>query len=147
MAMGAVALAFLIAALHRWFLKAWLLNLDWIYSGVADGASAVLQTIASSIITIAGVVFSLTLVALSLASSQFGSRVLRNFMRDAINQSVLGTFIATLLYCLLVLRTIRRGDEDAFVPHLSVTLWRHVCAGQSLDADLFHSPCVGIAPG
>lgn len=73
-------------------------------------------------ITIAGVVFSLTLVALSLASSQFGPRLLRNFMRDTTNQLVLGTFIATFLYCLLVLRTIRREDAGGFVPHLSVTL-------------------------
>ena len=81
-----------------------------------------LETIAGSMITIAGVVFSLTLVALSLASSQFGPRLLRNFMRDTTNQFVLGTFVATFLYCLLVLRTIRRADEVAFVPHLSVTL-------------------------
>jgi uncharacterized membrane protein len=73
-------------------------------------------------ITVVGLVFSLTLVALSLASSQFGSRLLRNFMRDTTNQVVLGTFVATFLYCLLVLRTIRRADESAFVPHLSVTL-------------------------
>jgi uncharacterized membrane protein len=71
-------------------------------------------------ITIAGVVFSLTLIALSLASQQFGSRLLRNFMRDKTNQVVIGTFVATFLYCLLVLRTIRRDDE-IFVPHLSVT--------------------------
>jgi uncharacterized membrane protein len=67
-------------------------------------------------------VFSLTLVALSLASSQYGSRLLRNFMRDTMTQLVLGTFVATFLYCLLVLRTIRRTDEGGFVPHLSVTL-------------------------
>jgi len=73
-------------------------------------------------ITIAGVVFSMTLVALSLASSQLGPRLLRNFMRDTTTQTVLGTFVATFLYCLLVLRTIRRAEEVAFVPHLSVTL-------------------------
>jgi uncharacterized membrane protein len=62
-------------------------------------------------IAIAGTVFSMTLVALSLASSQLGPRLLRNFMRDTINQVVLGTFVATFVYCLLVLRTIRRADE------------------------------------
>ena len=72
-------------------------------------------------ITIAGVVFSMTLIALSLASSQLGPRLLRNFMRDAINQVVLGTFLATFLYCLLVLRTIRRAETNLFVPHLAVT--------------------------
>lgn len=124
MALAAVALSFLTVALDRSLTRAWLRGVDWIYSGGAEGASAVLQTISSSMITIAGVVFSLTLVALSLASSQFGSRLLRNFMRDSTNQLVLGTFIATFLYCLLVLRTIRRDEEGdgAFVPHLSVTL-------------------------
>lgn len=94
----------------------------WLYSGGAEGASAVLQTIAGSMITIAGVVFSMTLVALTLASAQFGPRLLRNFMSDTVNQLVLGTFIATFIYCLLVMRTIRREDDVAFVPHFSVTL-------------------------
>ena len=73
-------------------------------------------------ITIAGVVFSMTLVALSLASSQLGPGLIRNFMSDTPTQVVLGTFVATFLYCLLVLRTIRRAEEVVFVPHLSVTL-------------------------
>ena len=59
---------------------------------------------------------------LSLASSQLGPRLLRNFMRDTANQVVLGTFVATFVYCLLVLRTVRRADEVAFVPHLSVSI-------------------------
>ena len=101
----------------------WLaLNLGWTFTGGAEGASAVLGIIAGSMITIAGVVFSMTLVALSLASSQLGPRLLRNFMRDTSTQAVLGTFIATFVYCLLVLRTIRRAGEGAFVPHLSVSL-------------------------
>jgi uncharacterized membrane protein len=94
-------------------------KIGWVYAGGAEGASAVLATIAGSMITIAGVVFSLTLLTLSLASSQFGPRLLRNFLRDLPNQIVLGTFVATFLYCVLVLRTIRH--DDGFVPHLSVT--------------------------
>ncbi len=95
-------------------------NLGWEITGEAEAASAVLGTIAGSMITIAGVVFSMTLVALSLASSQLGPRLLRNFMRDTSTQVVLGTFIATFLYCLLVLRSVRHEDEYAFVPNLSV---------------------------
>ncbi|MCB1216447.1 DUF2254 domain-containing protein [bacterium] len=95
---------------------------DWLYSGSAQGAGSVLTTIASSMITIAGVVFSMTLVALTLASSQFGPRLLRNFMGDRSTQVVLGTFVATFLFCLLVLRTILHGEDDPFVPHLSVTV-------------------------
>jgi uncharacterized membrane protein len=97
------------------------LNFGWTFTGGAEGASAVMGVIAGSMITIAGVVFSMTLVALSLASSQLGPRLLRVFMRDSTTQVVLGTFIATFLYCLIVLRTIRRVEEVAFVPHLSVT--------------------------
>lgn len=100
----------------------WLARHDVGYGGSAEGAATMLQTIASSMITIAGVVFSLTLVCLSLASTQFGPRLLRNFMRDTVNQFVLGTFVATFLYCILVLRAVRRADEVLFVPHLSVAV-------------------------
>ncbi len=122
MAAGAVGLAFGTVALDQAVPNKWLQNVGWVYAGGAEGASAVLQTIAGSMITIAGVVFSLTLVALSLASSQFGPGLLRNFMRDTATQLVLGTFVATFLYCLLVLRTIRRATDATFVPHLSVTI-------------------------
>ncbi|MEQ8765475.1 MAG: DUF2254 domain-containing protein [Planctomycetota bacterium] len=122
MAGAAVALAFLSVAVDK-PLTEWLaLSLGLNFTGGAEGASAVLGIIAGSMITIAGVVFSMTLVALSLASSQLGPRLLRTFMRDSTTQVVLGTFIATFLYCLLVLRTIRRAEEVSFVPHLSVTL-------------------------
>lgn len=93
----------------------------WIYSGSAEGASTILGTIAGSMITTAGVVFSLTLVALTLASNQFGPRLLRNFRRDTVTQFVIGSLVSTFLYCLLVLRTIRREDAGNFVPHLSVS--------------------------
>jgi uncharacterized membrane protein len=104
-------------------LTAELLNqLSWVYTGGAEGARAVLSTIAASMITVAGVTFSITIVALTLASQQFGPRLLRNFLRDLGNQITLGTFIATFLYCLLVLRTVRGTDDDQFVPHLAVTV-------------------------
>ena len=122
MAGVAVVLALVSVALDE-PLTEWLaLNFGWRFAGGAEGASAVLGIIAGSMITIAGVVFSMTLVALTLASSQLGPGLLRSFMRDTTTQVVLGTFIATFLYCLFVLRTVRRVEEVAFVPHLSVTL-------------------------
>jgi len=122
MASGAIVSAFATVALET-PVKDWLtLNWGLTFTGGAEGASSLLGAIAGSMITIAGVVFSMTLVALSLASSQLGPRLLRNFMRDTTTQVVLGTFVATFLYCLLVLRTIRRAEETLFVPHLSVTL-------------------------
>lgn len=118
----ATALAFACLTLDQGPAGRWIARNDLGYGGSAEGAATMLQTIATSMITIAGVVFSLTLVCLSIASSQFGPRLLRNFMRDAVNQVVLGTFVATFLYCILVMRAVRRADEDLFVPHLSVAV-------------------------
>ncbi|KGO33129.1 membrane protein [Desulfobulbus sp. Tol-SR] len=91
-----------------------------LFGAGAAGARGLLTAVAGSMITVAGVVFSITLVALSLASSQYTSRVIRTFMRDRVTQVVLGVFVGIFAYCLVVLRTIRGGDEGAFVPALSV---------------------------
>jgi uncharacterized membrane protein len=97
-------------------------QLSWVYTGGPEGARAVLATIAGSMVTVAGVTFSVTIVALTLASQQFGPRLLRNFLRDRGNQLVLGTFVSTFMYCLLVLRTVRGHEDIVFVPHLAVTV-------------------------
>lgn len=91
-----------------------------LFGAGAEGARALLGTIAGGVISVAGVVFSITLVALSLASSQYTSRVLRHFMRDPANEFVLGSFVGIFAYCLVVLRTIRGADEGGFVPALAV---------------------------
>lgn len=93
-----------------------------LYSGSAEGSRTVLSTIAGSMITVAGVVFSITIVALTMAASQFGSRLLRNFMGDRVNQIVLGAFIATFLYCLLVLQSIHYDGKEIFVPRVATSL-------------------------
>jgi uncharacterized membrane protein len=85
----------------------------------ADGSRGMLTAIATSMATVAGVVFSITIVTLSLASSQYSSRVLRNFMTDRTNQAVLGVFVGIFVYCLVVLRTIRGGEHEV-VPSLAV---------------------------
>ncbi len=88
----------------------------------AEGARGVLGTIAGSMITVAGVAFSITIVTLSLASTQYTPRILRNFMRDRANQSVLGVFLGVFVYCLVVLRTVRGADASGteFVPQIAV---------------------------
>lgn len=68
---------------------------DWTYAFGPESARAILSAIAGSMITVAGVTFSMTLLTLQLVSSQFGPRMLRNFMRDRGNQIVLGTFLST----------------------------------------------------
>jgi len=84
-----------------------------------EGSRLLLSTIAGSMVTVASLVFSITLIALQLASSQFGPRLITRFMQDRVNQVVLGTFVATFLYALLVLGTVGTGEEP-FVPHLSI---------------------------
>jgi uncharacterized membrane protein len=85
----------------------------------AEGARGLLTAIATSMLTVAATVFSITLAVLSLAASQYSPRVLRSFMADRPTQVVLGVFVAVFAYCLVVLRTIRAGDEP-FVPSLAV---------------------------
>jgi uncharacterized membrane protein len=94
----------------------------WIYSGGPDGARTVLSVIAGSMISVAGVVFSITIVVLTLASSQFGPRLIKNFMNVRANQMVLGTFVANFTYCILVLHTVNATIEARFVAGLSVTI-------------------------
>lgn len=100
----------------------------WLYTGSSDGARGVLSGIASGLITVTGVVFSVTIVALQLASTQYTPRVLRNFTADRASQLVLGVFIGTFTYALLLLRVVRGEDptamEDAehFIPHLGIVV-------------------------
>lgn len=117
----AAGLSFLILEIDKSVRLDQVIGLGWIYFTDADGARALLSTIAGSMITVAGVVFSITIVVLTLTSSQFGPRLLRNFMQDKGNQFVLGTFTATYLYCLLVLQRIAGIDNGQFVPHLATT--------------------------
>src|SRR5580693_95323 len=94
---------------------------SWVLSGTADAARNILATVAASTITVVGIVFSITIVALTLASTQFGPRMLRNFVRDRGTQFTLGTFVATFVYSVLVLGSVSNGN-NGFVPHLSITV-------------------------
>lgn len=94
---------------------------QWTYAFGPESARAILSAIAGSMITVAGVTFSMTMLTLQLASSQFGPRMLRNFMRDRGNQIVLGTFLSTFVYCLIVLASVRGSGGSSFVPLIAVT--------------------------
>lgn len=100
----------------------WFATLGWTVARGPEGSRQLLAAVAGSEITIASLTFSITIVALQLASTQFGPRLLRNFMRDAGNQITLGTFIATFTYCLLVLRTVNGSEDNTHVPHIAVTV-------------------------
>lgn len=98
---------------------------DWLFGGDAEAARALLGAIASSMITVTALTFSLTVVTLQLASSQFSPRLLRTFTSDQFVQATLALFLATFTYALTVLRAVRNaGDrgQAPFVPQLAVTL-------------------------
>jgi len=98
----------------------WLAQWPRLFGAGPEAARGMMSTIAGSMMSVVGVTFSMILVVLTLASSQYTSRILRNFMRSRITQVVLGIFAGIFTYCLIVLRTIRGGDEGAFVPSLAV---------------------------
>lgn len=94
------------------------------FGGDAGAARTLLDAIASSLITVTSLTFSLTVVTLQLASSQFSPRLLRTFTSDIFVQATLAIFLSTFTYALTVLRAVRSGENDgtAFVPRLSVTV-------------------------
>ncbi len=121
MALGAVGLA------------AIALNLDagladeaarkfWLHSGGPEDARNLLSTVFSSMVTMATLVISITMVVLTLAASQLGPRLVRNFMGDLRTQLVFGLFLMTIIYCLLVLRTLDSELDTSAVPHIAVTI-------------------------
>lgn len=106
------------------------LLLDWadqpqLAIGV-DGSRGLLTTIGGSVMAVAGTVFSITISVIATASSSYGPRLVRNFMADRGNQLVLGVFVSTFAYCIIVLRSVNSEDSEAgraaFVPYLSVYL-------------------------
>ena len=94
---------------------------SFVISTTPDGARQLLTTVAAAVITVVGVVFSIMIVALTLASTQFGPRMLRNFIRDRGTQHTLGVFVATFVYAILTLVSIGTGHAD-FVPAISITV-------------------------
>lgn len=122
MTVGAILLLALTLQLDQ-VLRATLSGLPLFFSGGASAARTVLSVIAGSLITVAATSFSLTIVVLQLTSSSYTPRLLPIFMSDRGVQVVLGAYVATFAYALLVLRVVRtpEGDAPAFVPVISVT--------------------------
>jgi uncharacterized membrane protein len=95
----------------------------WIRSLGPDAARQVLIAIAAAVITVVGVVFSITILALTLALQQFGPRMMRNFVRDVGSQLTLGVWVATFVYSVLALGSITTGGKQGgFVPDLSIAM-------------------------
>ena len=91
------------------------------FGGTAEGARSVLSAVAQSMLTFTGLVFTITMLVLQLAANQLSPRVMRTYLRDRKNQVVLGLFVATFLFTLVVLREVRSPDGDeGFVPGVAV---------------------------
>ncbi len=119
-----IVLAHAVTAENLWLYSRPFSQIDWIYQSTAGSARDILSTIASSIITVAGVTFSITIASVVHASGQFGPRLLSNFMQDKGNQVTLGVFIATFVYCILVMQRIDDPivAEGRPLPYLGIVL-------------------------
>ena len=117
---ASIILAFLLVEVDGRVNRELLLTYPRIFGLGSDGSRGMLTAIAGSMLTVAALAFSLTLSIIAQASGQYSPRILRNFMRDRLNQFVLGYFVSVFAYCLIVLRTIRGADELKFVPSLAV---------------------------
>ena len=118
---GSIVVALVLIQVDSAGSQQWMSRWPRLFGSSAAGARGVLSTIAGSMMTVVGVTFSMVLVTLALVSSQYTSRILRNFMCDRVTQVVLGIFAGIFTYCLIVLRTIRGGDAAGFIPSLAVT--------------------------
>lgn len=148
MTLAAIVLGFSLPLLDEVIGTEWTEAVFFIRASGADGARAILTTLAGAILGVGGVVFSITIVAVSFASSNYGPRLIGNFMADRVNQLVLGIFVATFTYCVTVLTTVRNqgtiGDVDIarFVPQLSIyfSLVLAIVCIASLIAYIHHIP-------
>ena len=125
MTFGAVLLGFALPYLDSLAGTEWIRSVGFLRPTDVDGARAILTTMAGATLGVAGVAFSVTIVAVSFASGNYGPRLISNFMGDRQNQIVLGIFVATFVYCLTVLSTVHTGGDgeasaEAFVPQISL---------------------------
>lgn len=148
MTLGAVVLGFFLPYLDLRLGANWMQAVGFIRATEVDGARAILTTLAGATLGVAGVAFSVTIVAVSFASSNYGPRLIGNFMGDRKNQIVPGIFVATFVYCITVLSTVHSSSErsdstlEAFVPQLSIlfALLLTLAAVGALIAYIHHVP-------
>ncbi len=120
MLLAVIALSYGLLAVDDLFDISQYKALKWLVFSSAEGSGAVLSTIAASTFSAATLTFSVTMVTLSLTSTQFGPRLLRNFLRDPINQFTFGAFISTFIYCLLIMRGLVINANH--IPNISISL-------------------------
>jgi len=117
--MASIAVAIGLGQLDERLNDAWIQRFT--FRGDVETARTFLTTISTSMITFTGLVFTITIVVLQLASQQLSPRVLRTFLRDRLSQLSLGVFVATFTYSLVILRELGPGEKGDLVPDLSIT--------------------------
>jgi uncharacterized membrane protein len=118
---GVAMAAGMLAVDHSWSANSSELG-AWISTGNGEDARALISTLLSAIITMASMAFSVTVVALSLAANTYGPRLIRTFRANLRTQVVLGTFVMTIVYLLVVLRRVEGASDPHEVPQAAVTL-------------------------
>lgn len=122
-AAAAVILSFIVPEIDRWIERDLQPYRRWIFFGSASAARTILSVIAGSLITVISLLFSITVLTLHQVAAQYTPRVIRNFTDDRMNQAVLGVYLATFLYSVLVMRRIRGDDSPGSesIPMLAIT--------------------------
>ena len=92
----------------------------WISIGAAEDARAILGALLGAVSTVLALIFSVALLVLSMAVSQFGPRILYRFVRDGITQLTIGLFLAAFVYTLLTFVVTRQQGNHEFVPQLTL---------------------------
>jgi uncharacterized membrane protein len=95
------------------------------FTSTVESARSVLSTVAGATITVAGIAFSVSLLTIQLASSQYSPRVVSGLFRDPVNKRIIGIVVGTFTYCLIVLRSVRAPLEqqgDPVIPNVSVAV-------------------------
>jgi uncharacterized membrane protein len=137
----AIGLGVLLPALDGWLQPGRSHPLTLVFGGGPSAARDVLASIAGSLISVTGLTFSFTVVALQLSSSQHSPRLLQTFVTDRVVQATLAQLVLTFVYALTVLRTVRTEsateDDSAFVPRLSITVAYLLTLGSVLALVLF----------
>ena len=116
--MAGVALSFGTIAIDRAF------NYELVpksISGGPDAAIEILGTVAASMVSLAALVLTITMVVVQLAMGQFSPRIVQRILQDKPSQLAIGIFVGTFAHAMLALREVQT-DGDGVVPGLAVVV-------------------------
>lgn len=121
---GAAILALAMLAVDR-HVDTTLADLPLGFTSTVESARTLLGVIAGATISFAGIAFSVSLLIIQLASSQYSPRVVHTLFRDPFNKRVMALVVGTFTYCVVVLRSVRSALDsggDPVIPNISVAV-------------------------